>query len=74
MQEPFDDSTLTMSVDGDKIVVDVTLREPVDLPWGAQLRGYSLVVGRGGILMGRLELSEFDPLLSVSPESLVLPG
>lgn len=69
-----DDSIITVSSDGERIVVDVTLRELIDLPWGARLRGYSLVLGCEGILMGRLELSELEPLLSVSPESLVLPG
>lgn len=73
MLTPSEDAILKMLVDDDKITIDVALQEPLNLPWGVQLRGYALVVGREGILMGRLELSEPVQSLSVSPESLEAP-
>lgn len=70
-------SFIETSFDGDHFVFSCDLGEdPISLPWGTALSGYELVIGKEGILMGRLNIVENDgagSLLSVSPEFPVMP-
>lgn len=73
-------SIITADFDGDNLVIrcDFDNENPVCLPWGDEvLTGYELVIGKEGILMGRLFIIEpsddAEALLSVSPEFPVMP-